>query len=247
MEIKLSDWIKFKNKMSQLSQEAMDEFIAWAESHGGYASIDRNMMLDEAYALVTKYGEGSASLSALMYDTVAELSQVTVAAAEVAETATYSEVAKTINGIAKVSENLLYIASGVGRLVKQAGADTTLKNAKRDHAEFAWIPSGDTCVFCMMLASNGWKEASEKTIQGNHADHIHANCDCQFAVRFSNDTKYQGYDPDKYLEEYQNADGSTWKQKVNSMRRENYAENKDEINAQKRIAYAKRTEAQEEE
>ena len=51
-----------------------------------------------------------------------------------------------------------------------------------------------------------------------------------------------GYDPRRYLDLYESADGSTPKEKINAMRREFYAENKEEINAQKRSAYEKRQE-----
>ena len=49
-----------------------------------------------------------------------------------------------------------HCASGVSRLVKRAGADTTPHNAVRDGAEWAWVPHGDACPFCRMLAYNGW-------------------------------------------------------------------------------------------
>ena len=114
-----------------------------------------------------------------------------------------------------------------------------IHNALRDGAEFAWIPSGDTCPFCLMLASNGWRRASKKAIKKGHAEHIHSNCDCQYCVRFSSDTTVAGYDPDKYLSMYDSYEGS-WNDKVNAMRREQYALNKDKINAQKRAAYAAR-------
>ncbi len=42
----------------------------------------------------------------------------------------------------------------------------------------------------------------------------------------------------KYREIYDNAEGGTWQEKLNSMRRDNYAANREEINAQKREAYA---------
>ena len=126
--------------------------------------------------------------------------------------------------------------------MKKAGQDTTLKNAIRDKAEFAWIPSGDTCAFCMTLAANGWQPASKEALKGGHAEHIHANCDCAYMIRFNHDTEVAGYDPDKYLEMYESAEGKTSKEKINSMRRQMYQENKDEINAQKRAAYAERKE-----
>ena len=100
------------------------------------------------------------------------------------------------------------------------------------HAEWAWVPHGDTCPFCMMLASNGWQKASAKLLKGGHASHIHANCDCEFAVRFDSNTGVAGYDPEKYLKQYRAA-GSD----VNAMRRIDYAARRDAINAQKRTAY----------
>ena len=93
-----------------------------------------------------------------------------------------------------------------------------------------------------MLASNGWVNMSKNALEGGHAEHIHSNCDCTYMVRHTSDFKVKGYDPEKYKQMYDDAEGRTWEDKVNSMRREAYAENKDEINEQKRIAYGKRVE-----
>ena len=88
------------------------------------------------------------------------------------------------------------------------------------------MPHGDTCPFCITLASNGWQKASQKLLKGGHAEHIHANCDCEFAVRFRSDTTVAGYDPDKYYRQYREAGGD-----INKMRRIDYAARKDAINA----------------
>ena len=165
-----------------------------------------------------------------MYDALAAAEGVTVPPAEPAEPASYREVAKMVNA---TKDSPPQLQRGVSRLVKRAGADTTLQNAKRDGAEFAWIPHGDTCAFCLTLASRGWQRASAKVLKGGHAEHIHANCDCAFAIRFSSGTDVAGYDPEKYLQQYRDAGGD-----LNAMRRVNYAANKDRINAQKRAAYA---------
>lgn len=192
--------------------------------------------VDYAYALATKYGEASASLACEMYDAIAAAQGVMVPAAEPAATATYAETAKAVIGTEKNRHNS--VPQTVGRLVKQAGADTMLKNAARDGAEFAWIPRGDTCAFCIMLASRGWQRQRKK----NHAEHIHANCDCNYCVRFDQKSGVAGYNPEKYRAIYDNADGGSWEDKVNAMRRNFYAENSAEINEQKRSAYAKRRE-----
>lgn len=235
MQISENDWIKYKNKLASISDKAADEMVQWLQTKGGYQNVSRSDLIDYAYALSTKYGEASASLSALMYDEIAEKSGVVVPSAVVADTATYSEVAKAVNGVTKKLTTDKQVGSVVGRTVKQAGADTTLKNAKRDGAQFAWVPAGDTCVFCLALASNGWQYMSKNS--SNHADHIHPHCDCTYAVRFDDKTTVKGYDPEKYKKIFENAEGDTWNEKINSVRRMQYQENKDKINAQKREAY----------
>lgn len=240
MNLSSENYKRFAKNMSKLSKAAQVEMHNWIIANGGYHAIQFEAVIAEAYRIATKYGEASAALSALMYDAVAEASGAAVPVATVAETATLGEVSKAIYGASSFSQNDDYISGVVGRLVKQAGADTTLQNAKRDGAEFAWISIGDTCAFCELLSANGWQKASNKTIKGNHADHIHANCDCQFMIRFDSDSTVEGYNPNTKL--YYETEGRTMEEKANTLRRQNYAKNKEKINEQKRIAYQKRTE-----
>lgn len=216
------------SKLNEKAGQLMQEYVA---AHG---TEDGPALIAYAHALVTKYGEGSAELACQMYDALAEASKANLPAAEPAATAEYGEVARMVNATKR--QNPANLPNGVRRLVKQAGADTTLHNAIRDGAECAWVPHGDTCPFCIMLASNGWQKASAKLLKGGHASHIHANCDCEFAVRFDGSTTVAGYDPEKYLRQYRAA-GSD----VNAMRRIDYAAHRERINAQKRAAYAART------
>lgn len=216
------------SKLNEKAGQLMQEYVA---AHG---IEDGPALIAYAHALVTKYGEGSAELACQMYDALAEASKANLPAAEPAATAEYGEVARMVNATKR--QNPANLPNGVRRLVKRAGADTTLHNAIRDGAEWAWVPHGDTCPFCIMLASNGWQKASAKLLKGGHAEHIHANCDCEFAVRFDGSTTVAGYDPEKYLRQYRAA-GSD----VNAMRRIDYAAHRERINAQKRAAYAART------
>ena len=224
-------WLSYIGKLRRLNTTVANCMQAYVDQYG---VSDSQKLIDVAYGLVTKYGEGSAALACEMYDALAELQGAHVPAAEPAETAEYSEVARMVNATRNSTPQL---KSGVSRLVKRAGADTTLKNALRDGAEFAWVPSGDTCAFCLTLASRGWQRASRKAIKGGHAEHIHANCDCTYAIRFDPEVNVEGYDPDAYLKAYRDA-GSD----VNELRRIHYAENRERINAQKRAAYAARNE-----
>lgn len=217
-------------RLSKLNEKAGQQMAEYVAAHG---TEDGPALIAYANALVTKYGEGSAELACQMYDALAEASKANLPAAEPAATAEYGEVARMVNATKR--QNPANLPNGVRRLVKRAGADTTLHNAIRDGAEWAWVPHGDTCPFCIMLASNGWQKASAKLLKGGHAEHIHANCDCEFAVRFDGSTTVAGYDPEKYLRQYRAA-GSD----VNAMRRIDYAAHRERINAQKRAAYALR-------
>ena len=173
---------------------------------------------------------------------MAEASGRFLPAAEPAATATYAETAKAVNGVLKISQNEELLAGAVERLVKMPGVDTTLRNAIRDGAECAWIPHGDTCAFCIALASRGWRRASRNMVQNGHAEHIHAHCDCTYQVRFDDSFQVAGYDPARYRAMYDSAEGSSSAQKINAMRREFYAENRAEIRAQQNSAYEKRIE-----
>lgn len=230
MQITANAWNEYITRLSRLNRKAGQLMRQYIDTHG---TGDADALITYAAALVTKYGEGSAELACQMYDALAEAANAGVPAAEPAEPADYGEVARMVN--ATKNQNPANLPNGVSRLVKRAGADTTLKNAVRDGAEWAWVPHGDTCPFCITLASNGWQKASSKVLKGGHAEHIHANCDCEFAIRFDHKTTVAGYDPDKYLAQYNAAGGD-----INKMRRVNYAANKERINAQKRAAYAAR-------
>lgn len=244
MMISESAWVDYVSKQSKLSQAAIDGVKKFLATGLDISTQDgRRALLDISMALVQKYGTASATLACEMYDAIAEASGMALLPAEIAELPDYGDVAKTVNGVLKYSQNEELLAGSVGRLVKLSGQDTTLKNALRDGAEWAWIPHGDTCAFCITLASRGWQRASKKALKDGHAEHIHGNCDCAYAIRFSENDGYRGYHPDLYRQIYDDAEGHSSKEKVNAMRREFYAENKDEINAKKRAAYEARINA----
>ena len=241
-------WDNYIGILRRISDRASREMLTMItklsnQYNEGIISIEEyeNASIDYAYALATKYGEAAGAAACEMYDAIAALQGASVPPAVPAATATMGETAKAVKGTMKTG-NVSIVADATGRLVKLVGVDTMQQNALRDGAEWAWIPRGDTCAFCLTLASRGWQKASRSAIKNGHAEHVHANCDCTYAVRFDDGLNVQGYDPDKYLEMYENADGNTPKQRINALRREFYDENKEIINEQKRSAYAKRIE-----
>lgn len=251
MYISTKDWKNYIDKMSKLNKKAADAIVKYVQTFG-FGNTEA--LVKYANTVVQTYGTGSAALAAAMYDATAEAAGVFYDPAEPAPLPEYGEVAKTVYGSLKRSRNVNTVAGAVGELVKRVGADTTLQNAYRDRpkkrygkkkhtgAQVAWVPVGDTCPFCLMLASNGWREQSVGGAE-NHAEHIHANCDCNYAVRFDYDSGVDGYDPEEYTDMFADIEGDTWNEKVNVLRRKQYEKDKDRINAQKRAAYAQRVES----
>ena len=239
MNITKKEWNAFVQRLSLINKAAGAAVSKYIQLNG-LGDIDA--LISYATSVAEYYGTASASFAALMYDTITELEGFALPAAELAMNPTYGDVAKAIQGTLKTSENAEEIGGSVERLVKMTGQDTLLHNALRDHAEYAWIPSGTTCAFCLTLAANGWQTMSKAALDGGHAEHIHANCDCTYMIRHNKDTNVSGYNPEKYQKMYYDADGRNARDKINAMRREFYQENREEILQQKADAYEKRKE-----
>lgn len=268
MQISEKDWKAYITKLRKLNDKAAELVVRYVQQHG---FADREALIAYCYQVVEKYGTGSAALSAAMYDATALMSQAAVPAAEMASIASYGDVAKTVNGVLKTSSNVDELAGAVSRWVKKAGCDTTLQNAVRDSdggsrnkkyggkrntgAQFAWITSGDTCAFCLALSANGWQNQT-KMGAATHAEHIHSNCDCTYAVRFNDRDGVEGYSPERLEDAFSmalRAQGMDYHvddyysyqmnpEVINAMRRQIYARNSEKIRAQQNSAAEKRRE-----
>ena len=209
MDITAEAWQTFIRKLRLVNEAASKKILDYLAAHPIQSYEDRQRLIEYAYLTAAKYGEGAAALACDMYDAIAAASDAAVPAALPASVPTVGEVAKTITGTLKTGNDNI-VAESIGRLVKRTGVDTTMRNAIRDGAEWAWIPQGETCAFCLTLASRDWQRASKEALKGGHAEHIHANCDCTYAVRFNRKTNVEGYEPKKYLEMYKNAPLDHW-------------------------------------
>lgn len=237
MDITEKAWVGYIDRLRAIDEAATAKVAKYIESHEIDTQEGLDGLLAFCYAISAKYGEAAAALACEMYDAEALLEGVALDPAEPADTATMSEVRGGVLGALKSSVLPITAAYAVGRLVKLAGQDTTLKNARRDLAYIAWIPHGDTCAYCLMLAGRGWRQVSEDVAEDGHAKHIHGNCDCAYGVRHKPAVNYGGYDPGTYREIYDNAEGATRNQKLNSMRRLFYDQNKGKISEQKKVVY----------
>ena len=208
-------------------------------------SPDRRRVMARAVRTATRNGAAAAAIACTFYETVAKASGVDIPRAKPVIDVNVGNIAAAVKqgkralALGDTDGFANTVASAVAAEVKRCASSTMKGNAERDGAEFAWVPQGDeTCAFCMTLAGNGWTRAKKSTADGDHADHIHNNCDCEFAIRFSKADNVDGYDPSYYNQLYNAAPGSTSKDKINSLRRDLYAERKTEINKQRRERYA---------
>lgn len=242
MRISQRAWTQYINALRKINDAAFKSMKGYLDTYGlPTDKQEEDALIDIATAVARKYGEASAAVSAEFYDKIGRMAGRILPAALPADDPTVHEVAKAVIGTAKTG-NPEIVAGSVSRLVKQQGVDTTMHNAIRDGAEWAWVPQGETCAFCITLASRGWQRASKQALRGGHAEHIHANCDCTYAIRFDERSNVAGYDPEKYREMYDDAEGRKPKDKINALRRDLYAENREKILEQKADAYEKRKE-----
>lgn len=241
MTISDKAWSRYIKALRQISDRAAADMSRYMRSVDYSTYEGRQLLIRYAYGLATRYGEAAGSLAAEMYDALAELSGRTLPPAVPAPTATMEETARAVVGTLNQSPDGLITPDAIGRLARLAGVDTTMENAIRDKAWWAWIPRGDTCAFCITLASREWQPASRAAMKGNHAEHVHANCDCTYAVRFDPFSTVEGYDPKKYLAMYEDAPLDHWNTSDGKPPRghENAETNssKNRINAMRRVFY----------
>lgn len=83
--------------------------------------------------------------------------------------------------------------------IRRAANRCVAHNVSKDPAKpwYARVPRGETCGFCLMLASFGFYAKTEGA-----ADHAHDGCDCRIVPGFPGETKVRGYDPDGMYERY---------------------------------------------
>lgn len=237
-------WNNYTRRLESQRKAAYDDAYEWVMRHGNRAGLNRVMVETSLH-----HGRSTSALAATWFDQMARAE-----GADVAKAVAVNDPANVRARRMAICENKAApkwkagdkegfaraIAAAVAADVKRQATNTIMLNAQRTNAEFAWIPGGDeTCAFCIVLASNGWQPARKATAMGEHADHIHDNCMCEFAIRFNDDTQYSSYDAEKYEQMYADADGTSSADKVNSIRRELYAgEQGERIREQHRERYA---------
>lgn len=92
-------------------------------------------------------------------------------------------------------EFMRLLAEEVGGEVVQHANRTTIHNAVKNNLRYARVPFGNSCAFCLMLASRGFVYKTETTA-GEDKGHYHARCRCKI-VAGKKDTKIGDHNPEK--------------------------------------------------
>lgn len=176
------------------------------------ASVERvrDFTIESVSYAVSVYGDAASTCAADLYDEMAEASgaKLPPAILDTSDVSGYIEkevryqAGKYIAG--KGEEFASAVAAKATDQVSRRANETMRRNAKRDGLRYARVPmGGETCTFCIMLASRGFVYKSAKTAgEGNH---FHAHCRCKVVPQFDKrgrGTKVEGYDPDELLDRW---------------------------------------------
>lgn len=177
------------------------EKIDWSD-----VAAARQAVVDAINILVAEYGLASAQAAADFYDASRELctgeklgaKAYTVhdpRATEGAIRAFVSRIVKNgdIDGFNKAA------CSRIGYEIRRDANECIAENGAKDplKPKFARVPGGgETCGFCLMLASFGYNYNSRQS-----ASHAHDNCDCRIVCSWDDDGA-EGYDPDGMYERH---------------------------------------------
>ncbi len=237
LKIKKKDWENYINALAKVSDKAAKEIQDFIDKNG---MENVTALIGKSYQCSVKYGEAAMALTCEMYDRIAVVQKAEVRPAVPARDVTLQEVKDTVNHAMRTAPST--VPAVTGKLVKKASSRTMRKNAARDGAKMALVPSSDGCPFCKMLGSRGWESARSGRSTSFEA-HLHAHCRCEYVVDIKGGMQVEGYDPEALYDEFMNLDGTSWEERMNIMRNQQrkIPEIRDKINAQKREAYAART------
>ena len=224
------DIFEYARRVQSVSQEARDMFIIATQN---IDFDDWTTAAEELRTVITQivdyYGLASSELGAQWYEYCHELGTGRGYTAIVGETSRYSVrsdvnavLDKMFDGAIDEHRALELLKGVVTDQVQKQARDTILSNLNDEYLEakrlgsdtfaaqlgYARVPVGDTCAFCIMLASRGFVYASERSAsQTRLGNKYHPNCNCT-VVPFTQAHTIPGYEGllEKYERMYRDAD-----------------------------------------
>ena len=229
MALTYQNIIDYSGRVKTTTEQAVNELTRRVSNIGASDPEQRARFIRmHVRAVAEEYGMQEQELGAQWYEFCAEKAGVQVEAALVDEI-DYERIDRHFDRILDdyVSGDSTW--DDVERDVRDAfeyemrnlERDTIIQNLDRDErqagrrwrqtkraamkAGYARVPVGETCAWCLMLASLGYFYRSEETALGVEPDHYHAHCDC-IAVPYSGPKSIEGYDDyDMYFDMYATA------------------------------------------
>lgn len=219
----------FGNVSEQLRQAAIDEFM---ERINDTMTLDE--IIEQASEVAYQFSMYGAELGAQWYDLCTELAGIDAEPANVSDPdeqgiTQRATAAAESGGDAKSVFNS-FLQAEINASIRKTGEANLWRDYERGVSPGRWarVPVGDTCAWCLMLASQGAWYLSEKTAGA----HYHNHCNC-IAVYHATPESIQGYRGklDSYKRMYYEADNV---RAANANGTEPYPEE-----LQKRVAEAK--------
>lgn len=192
--------------LAELSKAAQAEFIDGFGSINPRMQHQRTAFVREWFPeLIHQYGVVTAAIGADVFE--AEARELGLRpATEVAPGVNAERAAARLGAELATTTTLSTSLQLVDELVKQPYRSTFQDSAIASGAGWARVPVGDTCNFCILLASRGGVYSSKDVaIFGFKGKKYHGDCDCQPVLVRSPDDYPAGYDPDAMYEKYKAA------------------------------------------
>lgn len=200
----------FGRVTDQLIQAAVDEFMEYV-----YDGMTTAEIIDAAANVAAKYSRLGCELGAQWYDLCTELAGIDAEPAEYGEP-DYEQlrggIEKRIESVSDSSSQQSAINGFLQDLINNSIRDTGSANLWRDYerglapGKWARVPVGETCAWCLMLASQGAWYLSEKSALVGNAGKYHDGCDCK-AVYHADAESIAGYaELGKYKQMYYDAE-----------------------------------------
>ncbi|NDO78265.1 hypothetical protein GKZ75_08520 [Kocuria indica] len=165
----------------------------------------RDALIEQGTALAERYGQAAVGVASEFFE----------AATGLRATPVDVDLSEQVEGSARWSAGDLFAGNpqaaqkkftgAMQRHALQPGRDTLFESSNKRGVRFARVPVGDTCTWCLMLASRGFVYTSARHAgQGNE---WHDWCDCFILASQSKDIPVD-YDPEALYEMYLNAHDS---------------------------------------
>ena len=189
----------FGNVNRQLVEAAISKFQEYL-----YDGITREEVIDIAVGISTKYSMLGSELGAQWYDLCTELAGIDADPAMLSSSNidslesranSYADKFASDESKAVLSEAFnTFLQNEINNSIRTTGNANLWRDYERGLTPGKWarVPVGDTCAWCLMLASQGAWYLTEKSALGESAGHYHDDCNC-VAVYHATPESIAGY------------------------------------------------------